>query len=193
MAKRTIRSAIIFLGIVSIVPMCQLFYGFIAPYSWMVMPIGDGAASVTTWLDSNANGIKDAGEKNLPNVCVWSEFDLKTGAVFPVSCETSITDEHGRWDAFLPGGSCEKLFVFAKAPKGFHATTDLVSNGCDAKIGFVQENIVVTHKVLSIADYIQQQNMFSWLKRIAIGFIIVVVGILGTIWLEKPPKENGSA
>jgi hypothetical protein len=188
MAKQTIRSAIIFFGIVAIVPMCQLFYGFFVPYFWMVLPAGDGSASVTTWLDSNANGIKDPGENNLPNVCVWSAFDLDSGAVFPVSCETSITDDQGRWGQFLPGGSCDKLFVFAKAPKGFQATTDLVSNGCDAKIGFVQENVAVNHKVLNIREYIQQQNRFSYLERITIGFIIIVVGIIGTIWLEKPPK-----
>ena len=190
MAKRTIRSAIIFFGIVAIFPMCQLFYGFVSPYSWMVIPAGYDSAYVTTWLDSNANGIKDPGEKNLPNVCIWNGFSLESGAVFPVSCETSITDNQGEWSQFLAGGSCDELFVFAKPPKGFHATTDLVSNGCNAKIGFVQENVTVKHKVLSIKEYVEQRNMISWFTRIAIGFIIIVIGIAGTIWLEKPPKES---
>ncbi len=190
MIKRTLRSAIIFLGIVSIFPLCYLIYVVWSQNSWRVLPVGDGMASAITWLDSNANGVKEAGEQNLPNVCVWSSYSLEGGAVKSSPCNNSYTDQQGGWGEFLPGGSCKEIFIFAQSPSGFHPTTDLVSNGCDARFGFVQGNVPVNHKVLNADVYSQQHNRLATLKGIVLGLIITVVAILGTIWLEKRPKED---
>jgi hypothetical protein len=191
MTRQIIRSIIIFWGIIAIFPACYLLYNYVV---YNVLPRGDGEEHVTTWLDSNANGIKDPGEKNLPNVCVWEGYSQSDGDdayIHPDICKNSFTDGNGEWWNFLPGGSCDELFVIAEAPKGFHATTNVVSRPCDTEIGFVQDNVPVNHKVLSIKEYFQQQNTFLLLKRIALGFIIIMIGIIGTIWLEKSPKENG--
>ena len=190
MLKRALRSTMIFLGIISIFALCYLIYGVLAQNSWRILPVGDGQAIAVTWLDGNTNGIKDANEKYLPHVCIWSSYSLLGGAVESNQCEYSYADDQGRWGEFLPGGSCDEVFVFAQSPSGFHPTTNLVSNGCDAKFGFVQDNVPISHKVLSIDEYIQQQNRSTVLMRIVIGLIITVVGILGTVWLEKKPNEG---
>ncbi len=154
------------------------------------MPVGDGQATAATWLDDNANGIKDTNEEYLPHVCIWFSESLPGGAVEPNPCKYSSTDDQGRWGEFLPGGSCKNVFVFTQSPSGFHPTTNLVSNGCDAEFGFVQENVPVSQHVLNIDEYIQQYDRSVAIKRAAIGLIITVIGILGTIWLEKEPKED---
>lgn len=190
MVKRTIRSAIIFFGIISIVPVFGLVRTYWESISWMILPHGDGLASATTWLDANANGLQDAGEGDLPDVCVWGEYSLYGGAVAPDPCAYSRTDQQGGWGQFLPGGECSEFYVFASPPAGFHATTDLVSGGCEAKFGFVQDDVPVNHRVLSIRDYIQQQDRFDSIKRIITTIIVLVLAIVGTVWLEKQPKER---
>lgn len=190
MIKRVIRSALIFLGIISIVPLCYLIYGYLTQNPWMILPVGDGQATASTWLDSNANGIRDPDEKNLPNVCIWYSYSLSAGVTESNQCEYTFTDNQGGWGEFLPGGSCDEVFIFVQSPSGFHPTTDVVSDGCDAEFGFVQANVMVDHKVLNIDEYVQQQNIFTRVKRITIGFIIIAISVLGTIWLEKPQKEG---
>jgi len=190
MTKRILRSALIFLGITSIFPLCYLLYSYVAQNLWMILPAGDGLASATTWLDSNANGKKDSDEKYLPNVCIWYSYSLAGGATELDPCKYNSTDNQDGWGEFLPGGSCNAVFVFVQSPRGFHPTTDLVSNGCDAEFGFVQDTVSVNHKVMDIDEYVQQQNIFTALKRIAVGLIITVIGVFGTIWLERRPKES---
>ncbi len=74
--KKVIRSIVIFWGIVSIFLLCYLIYNFFTEGegSYWIFGARDGQARVITWLDKNANGIKDTGEPPLPGVCIWSGF-----------------------------------------------------------------------------------------------------------------------
>ncbi len=191
--KKVIRSVIIFWGIAAILPLCYLIYLFFATGegSYWIFGARDGQASAVTWSDNNANGIQDAGEKPLANVCIWSGYSPDSG-IREVSdpCEKDYqetTDEQGQWSLFLPGGSCDEFFVFVRAPEGYQATTDLASNGCDARFGFAPDKVEVKQGILSVEQFVQQQITILWVKRIAIGLIILLVSIFGTIWLQKNP------
>ena len=98
------------------------------------------------------------------------------------------TDDNGTWEQFLPGGKCEEIYVFVREPDGYQATTDLASNGCHAKFGFAPDGVPVERRVRSIEEFVQRNTILMWIRRIIIGLIILAVGILGTIWLQKEPK-----
>ncbi len=191
--KKVIRSAVIFWGIVAIFPLCYLIFLFFTTGegSFWVFGARDGQASARTWSDSNANGIQDAGEKPLANVCIWSGYSPESGIHKVLDpCEKDsqeATDEQGRWSMFLPGGSCKDFFVFVKAPDGYQATTNLASNGCDARFGFAPDKVEVKQRILTIEQFVQQQNMILWAKRIVTGLVILSASVFGTIWLQKNP------
>jgi len=124
-------------------------------------------------------------------VCIWSGYSPESGIrEFVDTCEGQnhdATDQQGKWDRFLPGGSCDENFIFARVPQGFQATTDLASNGCVAKFGFVSNEVQVKQRTSSVEQFVQRQFMLLWIKRIAIGLLILLVSISGTIWLQKNP------
>lgn len=153
----------------------------------------DGVASATTWLDSNADGIKNADEKPLTNVCIWHGFNPEVGLDLDYFCKTrnvynsNITDENGIFSEFLPGAKCSDVFIFAKAPDGLQATTNLAINDCSATFGFVAKDVPVRHKIVSVDDFVQQRNLLIWITRICFALIIILVSVAGTIWLQKIP------
>ena len=191
MAKKVIRSAIIFWGIITLFPLCYLIYVFFTDGegSYWIFGARDGQASVSVWLDKNANGIRDQNEPPLPGVCIWSsDYIASVIQNYSDPCQFSdydVTDKKGLWGKFLPGGSCETYYVFAKAPEGYQPTTDLASNGCSAQFGFVENSVSVSHKVLSINDFVSRHNSILWVKRIGIGLFMLAIAIFGTLWLEK--------
>ena len=74
--KRIIRSVIIFWGIVAIFPLIYIVYSLFL-YSDIyadLFGISDGGAYVFTWLDKNANGLREENEPPLINVCVWYRY-----------------------------------------------------------------------------------------------------------------------
>lgn len=162
--KKLLRSAITFWGITAMFPLCYIIYNFftIGEGSYWIFGAQDGYASATTWVDVNANGIQDAGEKPLANVCIWSGYSPKSGVRETLDpCESDYletTDEQGKWYRFLSNGSCKEYFVFTRAPDGYQATTDLASNGCDAKFGFALSTMEVNHRILGIEQFIRQQT-----------------------------------
>ena len=191
MPKKVIRSVVIFWGIVAIFPLCYEIYYFFTEGegSYWVFGARDGLASVSAWLDKNANGIREQNEPPFPGVCIWSGYrpdsviqDYSDPCQF---YDSHVTDEQGTWGQFLPGGSCETFYVFAKAPEGYQPTTDLASDSCSAQFGFVENGILVSHKVLSINDFARRQITILWVKRIGIGLFVLVVASIGTFWLEK--------
>jgi hypothetical protein len=194
MVKRIIRSSIVFWGIITLFPLFYILYqtAIHSDFYHSIFGISDGVARVTAWLDSNANGIRDQGEPPLPGVCIWYGYrpDSKIqDYADPCQFEDhDATDEQGQWGLFLPGGSCDIVYVFAKPPTGFQPTTDLASNGCSAQFGFVQEGIPVSHKVLSIGEFARRQIATTWAKRIGVGLFILAIASIGTIWLERRAK-----
>jgi hypothetical protein len=191
MAKKVIRSIVIFWGIIAIFPLCYFIYAFftVGQGSYWIFGARDGQASVSAWLDKNANGIREQNEHPLPGICIWSGY--RPDSVirdYSDPCQFSdyaVTDEQGIWEKFLPNGSCDTFYVFAKAPDGFQPTTDLASNSCSAQFGFVENSISVSHKVLSINDFARRQITILWVKRIGIGLFMLVIASIGTFWLEK--------
>ncbi len=191
--KKVIRSVVIFWGIVAIFPLCYLIYFFFTTGdgSYWLFGARDGQASATTWLDSNANGIQDIDEKPLANVCIWSGYSPESGIPeFLDPCKghyQETTNEQGQWSTFLPGGGCDEVFVFVRVPEGYRPTTNLASNSCEAKFGFVPDTIEVKQKIINVEQFIQRQTVILWAKRTAIGLLILLIGIFGTIRLQKNP------
>ena len=179
--KKAVRSIIIFWGIVALFLLCYLIYE--REISYRLFGLGDGQALATTWLDSNANGIQDPNEKPFANVFLWYGYNPSSGNIkYHFS-----TDEQGKWGEFLPGGRCDEVFVFAKPPDGFRATTDLASNACDAKFGFVAKDVLVKQDIIDVERFIQRKILIDWITKIIISLTVIVVGIIGTIWLQKEP------
>jgi hypothetical protein len=189
--RKIIRTVIIFWGIAAIFSLCYAIYSV---GGYRLFGLGDGQASVTTWIDSNANGIQEIGEPPLANVCLWSGYNVISGVhVLVDPCEAEYhdaTDDRGAWGEFLPGGKCEEYYVFVRTPDGYQATTDLGSNSCDAKFGFVPEDVLVKNGVRSVEEFVQRRIMLIWIERIIIGIIILSVGIAGTVWLQKEPQSK---
>lgn len=188
--KKVIRSIIVFWGIMALFPLFYVGYAFFTfgEGSYWLFGARDGYASAITWLDNNADGIRNADEKPLANVCIWYGYNPESGirdVVDPCRGNHFSTDGQGKWSEFLPGGSCEDYFVFVRAPDGFHATTNLASNGCDAGFGFISEDVQVEQKVLSVDEFVRQSILIAWIKRILAGFAILSVSVAGTIWLQK--------
>lgn len=190
--KKIIRSIIIFWGILALFPLFYLIYGFFTygEGSFWLFGVGDGLASTTAWVDSNTNGIQDPDEKSLANVCIWYGYSPEAGSSLDSFCEfgsvenRNITDDEGKWGQFLPGGKCSEVFIFAKTPEGFQATTNLASDGCNAKFGFVAQGVQVKQQILSVDEFIWQRTLFTWITRIIVGLVILVVSVGGTIWLQ---------
>ena len=188
MTKKVIRSVVIFGGIVAIFLLCYLTYAFftIGVGSYWIFGARDGQASVTAWLDKNANGLKETDEPPLPGVCVW--YSYRPDSVDSVPCDFSdygVTDEQGNWVKFLPGGRCDTVYVFVKAPNGYQPTSDSASDGCSAQFGFVENDVTVSHKILSINDFARRKITILWMTRICVGLFVVAVAGFGTFWLEK--------
>jgi len=189
--KKVIRSVVIFWGIVALFLPCYLMYSFftIGEGSYWIFGARDGQASVTAWLDKNANGVKDTGEPPLSGICIW--YGYRPDSViqdYSDPCKFSdyaVTDEQGNWGKFLPGGSCDTIYVFAKTPDGYQPTTNLASDGCSAQFGFVKNGVTVSQKILSINDFARHKITMLWVTRICVGLFIIAVAGFGTFWLEK--------
>lgn len=191
MAKKVIRSVIIFWGIIAIFPLCYFIYTFFTngEGSYWIFGARDGQATVSAWLDKNANGLREQNEPSFPGVCIWSGYrpdSVIQDYTYPCKfSDYDVTDKQGLWGKFLPGGNCDIFYVFAKAPDGYQPTTDLASNGCSAQFGFVENSATVSHKVLSIKEFSRRQITDLWIKRIGIGLFALVIASVGTFWLEK--------
>ncbi len=208
MLKKVIRSVVIFWGIATaIFPPCYLVYAYFTAGSTLYEFLDTRGryplVSATAWLDDNANGIQDSGEKALANVCIgWGkhvdivDYRDTVSEILNLSHDSRCkadqdvppvaTDEEGEWGGIV-SESCQYVFIFARAPEGYQATTDLVSaNGCDdAKFGFAPIGVKVKQEIYSVEQFIQREIAILWVKRIATGMVILLAGIFGTIWLQK--------
>jgi hypothetical protein len=152
--------------------------------SYILSGVGDGEAQFSSWLDENANGVRDSNEPPLAGVCVWAGYNIIND--FQENRDLcQFTDKDGKWEEFLPGGSCEEFYVFVQAPDGYQATTNLAANSCSTEFGFVESTVKVSHKVLTIQEFIHKMRLIQWIKRIGIGILIAILVILGINWLLK--------
>jgi hypothetical protein len=191
--KKAIRKIIVFIGLLGCFLIFYIACRFL--FSGYHFSLHLGGSSVTTWLDTNANGIKEEGEPPFPRVCLWKTTNIEnrfSTDFNPCQSEAyqNMTDADGQWNDFLPYGSCKEEYIFVFVPKGYQPTTDLASNGCSAQFGFVEAGRVVTHKIVTAQEFIQRHVFWLWVKRVAIALTMLGLAILGTIWLEKPTKLN---
>ncbi|MCC6297995.1 MAG: hypothetical protein IT314_01765 [Anaerolineales bacterium] len=187
--KRRLRKLAIFLGIVAIFPACYLAYILFlqSDLYYTLHGVGDGFANISTWLDTNGNGIYDQGESPLPNVCVGyvgSLDDLIRRAAHPCD-ETDKTDSRG-WGGseFLPGWT-DTIYKFSFPPEGYQPTTDMVSIDNNAQFGFVQEGATVLSDVKTVEEYIHNELIKRWARFFAIALIVFATAFYGTLWIEK--------
>ncbi len=189
MAKKILRSFFIFYGIVSLIFICGLLISYFTTGegSYRIWGAYDGQASIITWLDLNANGVKDLDEPPLSGVCIWADYlpHFYTVNTDNVCRYSPTTDENGEWGQFLPGGRCEDFYVTAIATEGYEPTTDMVSNSCSAQFGFVKNVSPVSKKLLTFNDFARQQQITALIKKIGVGLLVITIASLGTFWLEK--------
>lgn len=167
--------------------LCRFFYNL------FFLPVGDGIASVQTYLDIDANGIQDGNEPSLAGVCVWYLNrpisllqDYGSNSCKVGEYNSGLTNQQGLWSSdFLPGSPCDAIHIFASVPEGYKPTTDLATQGCTAKFGFVQNKISVSQKVLTIDEFDRREIMNRWGKDIFIGMFILFVAMINDFVLEK--------
>lgn len=119
--KRIIRFIIIFWGIIAIF---ISIYAFYPQLQNSLIGIGDGGAYVSTWVDENANGVRDENELPLAHVCVWSGYRPDSQIEDCSFRDHHVTNENGQWGEFLTGSSCDTIYIFAVAPDGYQPTTN---------------------------------------------------------------------
>lgn len=180
--KRIIRSVIIFWGIVAIFPFIYVLYPLIRDN---LSGAGDGGSDVLTWLDENANGLREENEPPLANVCVWSGYRSDSQIEDCIFEGYRVTDTNGEWGEFLAGSACDEVYIFAASPDGYRPTTDLARKGCRADFGFVQENVKVSRKVLTIDEFAQREIRKAWIRNVTVGLFIFATAFMGTRWLGK--------
>ena len=162
-------SVILFLG-----------YLFVISYPFEWGPLADSSAFIETYIDQNANGIKDKNEPPLDAVCVWggpvSLDSVSANEMIEFTCSKprSVTDGKGQWGEFKPGSRCEDLFLFAVTPEGYRPTTDLAVNGCEAKFGFTSTGSVPQKNILTLNNLFSRKVMEKRIKLFA-GFVICVI------------------
>ena len=95
-----------------------------------------GNLNASAWLDENSNGVKDAGELPLADVCIWYSVN-PSDDTSPVSC--ARTDQNGNWTENFSAGAPQagaKIYYFAAAPDGYKLTTSNVAEGQNPSFGF---------------------------------------------------------
>ena len=186
--RRVLVFILISVGISALVILCNWAYFMVTEF---VGPVGDGSAVITTWEDSNANGIRDEGENPLPNVCVWYGFNpenanRKNSANDCNDMYAQYTDDQGLGgDGFLPGARCDEIYEFAIPPFGYQPTTDMVVNGCNADFGFAETSTRLTHTIETVDDFVYKTTVKIWSQRIIIGLGIIIIASIITVWLER--------
>lgn len=63
--------------------------------------------------------------------------------------------------------------------------TDLAGKGCSINFGFVEENVKVPRKVLSIAEFAQREITRIWIRNIVAWLFVLTIAFMGARWLEK--------
>jgi len=78
--------------------------------------------AVTTWLDENANGKRDAQEPLLPNVTIVFKRRIDDGVPYE---ERVVSDQRGVASFFelMPGCPKVEFEVYPEVPAGFRLTT----------------------------------------------------------------------
>lgn len=197
MPKHSIRRLAIFFTIVALFPLCYLAYILFLQSAiyYSFHGVGDGIAIITTWLDTNSNGIRDDGEPPFPNVCVGyvgSLNDLIRQTGFPCEPEDKTNSQGVGGSEFLPGWT-GIIYKYATPPEGYQPTTDMVSTDYDAKFGFVQEGTRVPQTVGTVDEFIRQELIKRWARYTSVVFFILVIALYATINIEKQIFNTESA
>lgn len=165
-----------------------LFCSFVAPsFHWGWEPMVDALASIETYIDKNADGIKDEDELPLAEVCVgqwpYLGYNFPLGERIGSECLNPYdsTDPKGRWGEFKPGSKCTDLILYAVVPEGYQPTTDLVVNDCYAHFGFISAGSIPQKNVLTLKDLLGRKAAEEKLKLIAIMAVCIAISIFVSI------------
>jgi hypothetical protein len=148
------------------------------PFGWG--PSLDSGAFIETYVDLNANGIKDENEPPLAHVCVWGGeiySNQSAGDLIARVCSNSYnyTDSKGQWNTFFAGSNGKDIILFAVAPQGFQPTTNLAINNPQAKFGFIPAGSVPPIKVRTLKEVIDNKILVDYFNLAAsIGLCIAI-------------------
>ena len=162
--------------------------------------IGDGMATVITFIDLDLDGVRDVAEPGLPGVCIRPSYNSELPDDFAEQdpCqhdEFYLTDAQGRWGDFLPGGDCADLYVFAIPPEGFQSTNSPVTTSCSAEFGFADESIAIDRSFLTAEEFTSRRRTLAvasyWGAILAILGLAAVGGwALNRRDRDKPSKQG---
>jgi hypothetical protein len=195
--KKLLSIILTFIGIVSLFPIIALAVDYFSQSDIIasIVGVGDGMSSVTTFVDLDADGVRDPSEPPLPGVCIIDGYrpDPPVFISDPDPCHFegyTVTDEEGWWgDEFIPGGGCEMQYVFAVPPEGYHSTNTPAGNPCFIEFGFVQEDVQPLNDFLTMDEYARKVRTISLVKQLAIAAVILTTASIGTWWLNRPSPE----
>jgi len=184
------RRSITFLGILVTIGFCYFLYTLFINSSFVrsFQPIGDSSVSITTWLDTNGNGILDQGESPLPNVCVGyfnNGLDELIRRIKYPCTQADKTDAHGQGGSDFLAGWTGDIYKYAFPPDGYQPTTDMISLDYFPKFGFAPKDIKVYQRVETVDGFIRKELIKLGLRYIAITFFVIVTAMYVTIKIEK--------
>ncbi|MBI5838480.1 MAG: hypothetical protein HZB19_00125 [Chloroflexi bacterium] len=105
-------------------------------------PQVNNAVTITTWIDTNADGLKDENEPPLGKVCIWTGHSSTPNETIQnalTSCPQQTSDDGTFTSIVFADTFCNQLFSYAMPPTGYTLTTDYSTRGCKANFGFIQE------------------------------------------------------
>ena len=185
MARLWAKRLFVFIGVLASLIIGSLFAygGYLAICKpWRLhLALVDADVSARAWVDTNGNGYRDVDETPLEGVCVWDwSAQVPDDEVIAQVCDDPFhrTGDSGEWPSseeryltFRAGASCEDIYIFAKPPQGFEATTPIVVNSCYAEFGFAPEGSV-SHSH-SYDSFLQSERLAQRRQQIAIMLAVV--------------------
>lgn len=143
----------------------------------------DASVSIKVWNDKNGDGIKEARESFMPNVCVWGGYASEFTDWWKI-CESEyyLSDSNGNWSKFVAGGECDELYSAVNPPSGYRPTTPVVVNECLAEFGLISDDSANTAYSMDVGQYLQErwakeesnEEVALWLT-LGISFVLISV------------------
>jgi hypothetical protein len=163
------------------------------PFGWG--PSGDSGAFIETYVDLNANGIKDDNELPLEHVCVWggeNYSNQSAGDLITRVCSNSYnyTDSKGQWNTFFAGSNGQDIILFAVAPQGFQPTTNLAVNNPRAKFGFIPAGSVPPINVRTLKEVIDNKILVDYFNLAALIGLCIAISAFVSIKLVRTRHKS---
>ena len=177
-AKRFLQ----YLGVAAVVVVWILVIQKFAPFG----AANSGNLKASAWIDQNTNGIKDAGEPPLSNVCIWYSLN-QTDNTPPSNCIR--TDETGNWNDLFQGGPVQvgsTVHYFAVAPDGYRLTTPNVFDSSNPNFGFAPLSPAANN---SFPSSLVQNDLGQFIQS-ATPWILGALLIIAAAYFAWQNKDN---